>query len=104
MELDKPRGRTSSRKISISPSVALANEADRQVEADLWRSRTEFYEAAAWLMIEMQALGADFVEGNGMGETAPPEEVVKSHSDLALNINYSGPVPTNDDESESDDE
>jgi hypothetical protein len=50
----------SSKKASISPSEELWNEAEHQVEAGVFDSKTDFFETGGWLLVELQRLGRDF--------------------------------------------
>lgn len=47
------------KKASISPSEELWKEADHQAETGVFDSKTDFFETAGWLMVELQRLGMD---------------------------------------------
>lgn len=61
MQVDK--GKT--KKASISPSEELWNEADHQAETGVFDSKTDFFETAGWLMVELQRLGMDMARVQG---------------------------------------
>lgn len=96
MEFHKTHG--TAYKTSISPSRALINEAQRQVEAGMWESKTDFFEAGAWLLVETQSLGADLLGGP---EDAPTDahEVARSAARLELHVHeHTAPADTEPDD------
>lgn len=47
------------KKASISPSEELWEEAEHQTESGVFDSKTDFFETAGWLLVELQRLGLD---------------------------------------------
>lgn len=92
MNVEKTRG--SKAKISISPSRALEAEAARQVENGMWDSKTDFFEAGAWLLVELQTLGVDLLEGDTADENqmVPSEAQRLIQSEARLTLNIDSPV------------
>lgn len=66
MDVDKQR----TKKASISPSAELWNEAQRQKDAGVFDSKTDFFETAGWMLVEMQRLGIDMARGLADDESA----------------------------------
>lgn len=101
MDFEKSFG--AAQKTSISPSRALMNEAERQVENGQWSSKTAFFEAAAWLMVEMQSLGADMLVEEGLDDGEIPQEtreIARSSARLELHV-HEQPRENTDSDSET---
>ena len=73
------------RRATISPTKALHTEVDAQVQAGVWNSRTDFYETAGWMMLEIQRLGLDMARG--LNDDLDPAFRALERSDIKMSLN-----------------
>lgn len=86
--------------VSISPSDELLSEIARQKDAGIWDSRSEFFETAGWLLIEMQHMGAD---ATAAVDDEPRPETMNGGPSMTLTVEHE-PDTDSDSDSESDSE
>lgn len=80
------------KKASISPSQELWEEAEHQAETGIFDSKTDFFETAGWLLVELQRFGMDMArvqDGPGTSE-ASREMLEGSAVKLSVEVHHAG--------------